>query len=312
MTTSKKKKEHSDVPLFVFGDTLKRTDHAYLSDNIIPLDDAKAVLKSTPKFEMLFAIGDNYWNGSGWQKNECSFEIELPSENGNNANCWLSVKDTNVYTNYVDDLEGYLIKIPSNIILTGKIKLSIKPAKNTSSLYSNIRNFKLTYQTPNKESITGLEDKKTDKLYSQIINQNNIKELDTIDLKLCSNTDNELSLASVLYKHSTYNTYVYLTSLFRYSNDDSILPEEYLLDSLFTQYSTPAINISVECDNIIPLYSKVIDGNFNNKIFSIESIEYNLYNATSRLNITEKKINQNLSYNSNIKEIPAKSRSKYQ
>ena len=225
-----------------------------------------------------FQIGNNYYNGSGWQSSECTFNVPVTFKNNQLANTYVSCNDTNNFLYNLDKLNGYLINVDK--ILIGKIKLTMYnpindylsllfPNLNTRSFF--IKNIELQCQKKGKSNLIGNATKKEDTIYSNVVNEVYINECDDIELKITTKNDSELSYSKVIYNNA------FLDTIDNRITNSSEKLEKVLIQRVINQYSNPKIKLEQSLknySNIMP-YSIITNDKFNKSFITInEEIDY--------------------------------------
>lgn len=236
-----------------------------------------------------FQIGNNYYNGSGWQSSECTFNVPVTFKNNQLANTYVSCNDTNNFLYNLDKLNGYLINVDK--ILIGSIKLTMYnpindylsllfPNLNTRSFF--IKNIELQCQKKGKSNLIGNATKKEDTIYSNVVNDDYINECDDIELKITTKNDSELSYSKVIYNNA------FLDVIDNRITNGSEKPEKVIIQRVINQYSNPKIKLeqSLKNDSNIMPFSIISNDKFNKSFLPInEEIDYRM--NTNNLTLIE-------------------------
>ena len=233
-------------------------------------------------------VGNKYFNGTNWVNTDTRFTLPITVKKGNQINeTYLSVDNTNTFTTGVENLDGFIVKAPTEIQM-GILELTIYTfdaigLKYTGTIldrFLRYRNIQFSYGIPNEQSIYGDwvdKNSKNDVLYENIIEGGYIDEADEIDLKICTNVDGKLALSSVISGTNFLET---ITSDV-FGTD---VAENILLDRVIDLFETPRFIIDPTLNNNLKPYS-VMDEPHLNKVFMVaggeedvkmESCTYNL------------------------------------
>ncbi|KAA5415996.1 hypothetical protein [Bacteroides cellulosilyticus] len=194
-------------------------------------------------------IGDKYWNGSKWVKEETRFIIRCGGYN--KSKIWYSWNnfENNVKYSMNIDSEGYAIPIRKEDHLLGKIELTVlRPMPNNYGeggkikrypYYTFMRNLKLQLYkgTPEIEK----EDNSSDRTYENVLNENYINELDEIEFKISSYNEDGACYSKVMLGNDYLKDNLYNSIL-----DDTIRPEEMMITRCINHYSTTRIKLTQE------------------------------------------------------------------
>lgn len=144
-----------------------------------------------------------------------------------------------------------------------------------------IKNFTLDLVTENNEYISN-DDSNTE--YSNVINDDYVKELSDITFKICTWDNKQPNYSCVIYSDGTTSNYLD-TTVHRVFNKQ-LRQEEHLIERIVNQYSTPSVIFDFSLYNEYLPYSKV---SYMNKIFIIDGCTTNWYDNTSSIKLIEKK-----------------------
>lgn len=145
----------------------------------------------------------------------------------------------------------------------------------------------------------------TDTVYTNVINNDYVNELNEISWKICTYDNKKPSLSVVAYKDKN-NTYQYIDKTYSeatkdgeigWENSDIDAPqygqlkqEEHMIYRLYNQYSQPSINLNftINLQDITP-WSKMREKFMNGKDFIIDEFSIDYENASTNLSLIEKK-----------------------
>jgi hypothetical protein len=238
-------------------------------------------------------IGDRYYNGDSWVTSNARFSMPITVKKGEQMNeRYLAIDNTNTFETGLGDLDGYIIKAPSDILL-GLCELTIYDFADSIKVdpfqtflldqYNRFKNIRVDYGIPDEKSIYGDwvdKDSRNDLLYENVIEGGYIEAADDINLKICTNPDGKLALSSILEGNnflSKVRTDVFGTGI----------AEEILLQRVVSLYSKPRFNINPILANTAKPYSKFTEPHLNKQFLvaggeedvKMETMQYNLIEA---------------------------------
>lgn len=228
-------------------------------------------------------IGDYYYNGSTWTKTVSSFNIltDLQAERQHFTFDWLSAKNTNTYMNQVEDLSGTIIDFDRTLM--GDLQMTLYVPQQKQDRYVHRYVFIKDIEI-NSQRVGILSDKKSDTLYTNVINEGYINELEDIELKLTSENESNLSFSKIVINNEVLDT---INNKITASNEK---PEKILISRIINQYSKPKIKVNQILTPDVTPYQIITDNNLTGKKFIVtnENIDY-MYNED---NITLIETNQ--------------------
>lgn len=235
-------------------------------------------------------IGDKSYNGSSWVTSSEKFPMPITVKKGDQMNeKYLSLDNTNTFNTGLGDMEGYLIKAPTEILI-GKCELTIYDFEDSRLVdpfqtflldqYNRFKGIKLDYGIPNEQSIYGDwvdKDSKNDIVYENEISDDYVEEADDIELKICTNPDGKLALSSVMKGNA------FLTEV-THPVYGTGKPETLILLKMTDIYGSPRFAISPTLKNDAKPYSVYIEPHLNRvymvaggeEDIKMESCTYNL------------------------------------
>lgn len=217
-------------------------------------------------------------------------------------NSWKKLTNNVSYKqNLVDAEDGVLITLPTDKVLYGKMTLDIyspmelggyacyrtdKPKEHSYVRYCHLKDLAFTY-TYNKKykNIFSEEEYDPDILYSNVIDDANVNEMDDITLKVNTYSTNATSYSYVLKQ--TGEGYDYVDSLTNkhYGSDKKM--EESIIQKYVDHYHKPRfIYTNTLNDKDIKPYT-IIHEDAINKDLVVDSVSYNLANNTATVTTTE-------------------------
>lgn len=190
--------------------------------------------------------GNYYWDTNSEEVAEYSNNLEMDWEDEAMKGSGKASKFNDTYSlitsrelgDGFDGMDGFIIKLPEDRILSGELELVIfapdivmEYAKSPSSI--TLTDFSFTYQDKKKEG----DD--SDRIYENIVNENYINELDKIEFKI-SSYNNDGSCHSKVLLGKNYledNLYCGITG-------GNIRPEELLIRRIIDHYSATKIKLT--------------------------------------------------------------------
>lgn len=223
------------------------------------------------KMYLQLKIGDYYYNGNNWVKEDVHFSIDFDNpdrsfEKGN----YIKVKNTKTIDMPYNGMEGYIIPI-ENVAPIGSPELYITGFfARGSGIYDRDRNMedcfikdiKINYQK--KDEKIWESDDNSDRYYENIVNENYINELDEIEFKISSYNNDGACYSKVMIGNN------YLTdNLYSAIEEKLIRPEEQLIRRIISRYSDTHIKLTQEIQETAKLtpITKLSDNFMVSKIF---------------------------------------------
>lgn len=197
--------------------------------------------------ELMFRVGENYWDGSEWVKTPTWFVVNMGNDEGTDegAGQIISTKTLDMPYNGAD---GYVI--PINQPLSGQTELSIHAVRNNGG-YDRLYLAGLTVDYYKDDRIT---EKDTDEnKYSSNVGRGYDKE-STVELAIATNNNNPAAY-SILFNSPWAASESSAESLY-FVGEGMKRPEEYLLSNLKRIYGriTEKLTLQMEReDSVTPL-----------------------------------------------------------
>lgn len=224
-------------------------------------------------------IGDKYWNGTSWQRSECTFKLSFHDKDAAGGEetfsyfKWLEVVPNSNLDQYNVGKDGYAIPISSTDALTGKFEIEFYTPQ--SFKYSQDRvvlgdlttgeevkemrtcnNFfvkNLSVQYVYKDSRHWADDKEVedDIVYENIVNEEYATEMEELDLKINSwYKDKPISKSYILNENKLPVVKI------RHGNTD-YTQEEWLIEKYYRHYSDPKkiLNLNYKSLDVNPVNS---------------------------------------------------------
>lgn len=219
---------------------------------------------TTWQLKLKLRIGSHYYNGTTWTTTDSTFNAAIEiAEDEKKYGRFIPVKDTNDYTLGIGNLSGYIINPPSQSI-SGGLELTIyalwptdfdqSPSSDYGVKFTFMRDIRLEYAVQDLDGIYDFTQKeREDVIYESDISADYTDQADDIDLKICTNVDDKLSLSSVMVG-GTFMENATISSL-----SFTGIPEEGLIERASQVYGSPRLNITPTLTNTLTPYSVVTE-----------------------------------------------------
>ena len=189
--------------------------------------------------------------------------------------------------NLYDSTDGVAIKLPDDKILCGKIRFELSTpnhlgkypmyrtdggchpctAFHISDFTFKYTNNKVTYDIFNN----AVDD--SDVVYSNVINDNNVTEMDDIELLINSNAKNISSYSNCATKSG--DKFDYLKTVYSPLHDKNVLPEQILIDKFYTHYKAPKFRYSNNLNRGFSILSRIYENSLKREMVVDQmSIDY--------------------------------------
>lgn len=257
--------------------------------------------------------GSNWWNGTDWQTTECTFNLPLYS--AQERKHYIG-KDFNVRNNimWYDGLEsstGRKIPFSYGMGQIANLKFTMyapkTPNKSYRLDYIFIKNFSIKVETSKNyyaydngkfsdfiyaDELKNEYTNDTNIIYENVVDASYIEEMDEIKNKITTFAKEQVANSTVAFTitDSTANLFYAKTIQVESLGNDIMKEEEYTINRLAEQYSTPSLILDVSLKDDIPMFSlinnTIID---SNKMFIINSKSIDLGQGITTYNLIEKK-----------------------
>lgn len=254
-----------------------------------------------PKFAVVLSIGDYYYyegNGlpSGWSKGKRestiggiyeSFMLQFDKNAVLEGNFVKNIGNKTLEMPY-DGLDGKIIELPlsaSDTIPSGKLKIEIySPVMLRASIYAIKGYFIKDFKIGHKKTTLSKAEKNSDRIYENVVNDKYINECDSIELKINSYNNDDISFSKVLLsgKYLTDNLYCKIANKL-------IRPEEQLIRRIINQYSATKIKLKqvlIYSDAITPV-TRLSDNYTVNRVYMVSGGEIDYAGDKFDLNMIE-------------------------
>ena len=204
--------------------------------------------------------GDYWYNGTTWTTNSNnSFKLYTDITRKNVVGEWFNARNTNDFTQGVNDLEGTIINFDRTIV--GDLELVLyNPKFETAVTYFFLKDITIDSQKINYSTVAKDNDKEDTK-YENVVNGDYINALDDIEFKITSKNDSELSFSKAITGSSI------LDKLANTIYNSSDKPEKLLIQRIINQYQQPKIKLTQIVKPIIFPYSIITDSYLSGKKF---------------------------------------------
>ncbi|MBG9215671.1 hypothetical protein AAH102_12865 [Bacteroides fragilis] len=211
------------------------------------------------------SIGEDYFDGSDWVKDSSAyFDIEFLLKDYT-GDSFISNVNTKKLSMPYDGLEGRVIPLPEDRILTGAIKFCLyeltENYKHTNTggkdeIHNTandgygyyIKDLKMNYKL--RDDLSELSDN-SDRTYENVINEDYINELDEIEFKISSYNNDGACYSKVMLGDN------YLTdNLYSSIEQKLVRPEEHLIRRIINQYGytkTKLTQVLIDDEVITPI-----------------------------------------------------------
>lgn len=303
--------------LLISGSFLFHSMDSYeypIQSDVVDIDQGRKTFNTRQYYlKAKLQVGNKFWTGNGWIEREQSFNIDNKKDEGTDG--WnrydhIMFKDQK-FVNTVSwrigtNKTGYLIEMPDDVLIYGMPKLTIyKPMDfegQTSAYPSNfvaLKDFKL-------EAIVGDptfgNNQDTDTVYTNVIDEDFVNELDEIKFKINTWNDKSPNFSCVGYKNGT--TYTYLDTVYNNAlklkqqgtqrfdgtvSDGSMRFEEQLIFRIANQYATPSIKLELNLRNNNKMYGRYQDTTLYGRFFIADAINTDYKMNAQTVKLIEKK-----------------------
>lgn len=195
---------------------------------------------------------------------------------------WTNIKNTISWTTGLD-ATGLGIPISQADNLSGKVDFILYTPQMIHHSYRVdsvwLRDLRLDVKT--KEVWN-----ETDTLYTNVINESFVNELDNIELKITSYDNKDMSYSCVAQNNSEIKKY--FNSFYNEGLSKTLRPEHLLCYRYVNQYSTASKILELTLTDDIKPYSMFIETNLDN-IFVVDSYSIDYEAETGEIRLVEKK-----------------------
>ena len=195
-------------------------------------DDYFDALTNCITFTLLLRIGDKYWNGTRWQTGKCTFEVS--TEDVKTAGVFVALRTNKTLDMPYNDLEGYVAEITE--MMQGELYFSIQDVNRNCA----IKDLKLQFQVKDDyTTVEGAESDGGDRIYSNVVNEVFINEMETIEEKISSYNRDGLCFGKVFLNGDYIRGNIY-----QGVTRQQVRPENFLLRRVINQYEVAKTKLS--------------------------------------------------------------------
>lgn len=200
--------------------------------------------------------------------------------------------------NLYDSTDGVAIKLPDDKILCGKIHFELGtpnhlggyPMYRTDGGCSpcnafHISDFTFKY-TNNKVTYNVFNDTMDDSdvVYSNVINDNNVTEMDDMELLINSNAKNISSYSNCATKSG--DKFDYLKTVYNPLHDKDVLPEQILIDKLYTHHKVPRFRYSNNLNRGFSILSRIYENSLKKEMV-VDQMNIDYANESCNVSLIE-------------------------
>lgn len=204
------------------------------------------------KMYFILKIGDYYYNGTNWVREESQFDITFdnPDRNFEKGN-YIKVKNTKTIDMPYNGMEGHIIPIDSvspigspELYITGFFaRGSGRYDYNKYQYGCYVKDIDVKYQK--KDENVWESDDNSDRYYENVLNEDYINELDEIEFQISSYNNDGACYSKVMIgdKYLEDNLYSVI-------EEKLIRPEEQLIRRIINRYSDTHIKLTQEIQEV--------------------------------------------------------------
>ncbi len=257
--------------------------------------------------------GTSWFNGTNWQTSECTFE--LPFYSATDRKHYIG-KDFNVRNNIIwyDGLEsttGRKILLNTGMSNLANLTFTIYAPENVNTDYRLdnifIKDFSIKVETTKNtfnwtdgtitdfiyaDELKNTNTNDTNVLYENVIDEGYVEEMDEIKNKITTFAKEQVANSTVAFSiNDTTNSLFYATTIDVESlGNEKMKEEEYTINRLVEQYSTPSLILDISLKDDLSMYSLVKNNIIDSsKSFIINSKSVDLGQGITTYNLIEKK-----------------------
>jgi hypothetical protein len=236
----------------------------------------KNIYKAGAKVTLTFIlkIGDTYYNGTTWASTPSTFTVQ--TEELKEAGTFAALKNTKVLSMPYNDLSGYVIETQGT--LKGELYVELVDV----DMNCAIKDFGMKFQLKDNYVPT---DNASDRIYTNVVNEAYINELDEIEEKISSYNHDGLCYSKVLLGNDFITD-----NLYEGLNQVLTRPEDLLIRRIINQYSEPKIKLTqvLLYDSSLKPIDKLTDNFQGSKKFIITGREIKYRSETMSIQMIEK------------------------
>ena len=262
--------------------------------------------------------GDKYWDGDKWGTTSKTFKIPYMRDDasGDDRRADATMFDNITFVNTVSwrigtSEKGYVIPVPTDELMTGIPKITVyKPydpnyhsTRTGSNEGQHYKHAAVFLKDFNMKAIIGdptySDVNKTDTIFTNVIDNNHVQELDEIKFKICTHDNKNPNYSAVGYKNG--NTYTFLQKIYNSAmtnngvvspdgttSSGSLSAEEWLIYRLTHQYSQPKVRLTLELKQRFAPYSIMTDHWIAGKYMIVDSQSTDFRTGQTTIVLVEK------------------------
>lgn len=196
--------------------------------------------KSYIKFQV--RIGNHYWSGSSWVTSASTFDVEMEATEGSPDR---RVKNTKTLEMPYEGITGYIIPLPDNSPLLGKLEITMYAIPWTINVVDGVdktvygimfKNLNISYKR--KEGIID-EGEDGDRVYENVVNESYMSELDEIEFGISSYNEDGATYSKALLGSDFLTSNLYSSVMGK-----QIRPEESMITRIINRYKATKIRLT--------------------------------------------------------------------
>lgn len=257
--------------------------------------------------------GSSWYNGTGWQTTECIFD--LPFYSAKDRDHYIG-KDFDVRNNimWYDGIEsstGRKIQLDTGMSNLANLKFTMyaptTPNTDYRLDYIFIKDFSIKVETSKNsynysggnisdftyaDELSNDNTKDTNVVYENVIDEDYTEEMSSIKNKITTFTKEQVANSTVAFSinDTTENLFYAKTVQIESLSNEIMKEEEYTVNRLVEQYSTPSLILDINLWDNLPMYSLISNSIIDSeKMFVINSKSIDLRQGITTYNLIEKK-----------------------
>ena len=252
---------------------------------LIQLDKNRAISLEDQKnrYSQLIAslkVGNKYWNGKVWSTSFSYFNLPLEdNETGNQK-----VKANRDLRQQPYNAQGYIVDVESRgdyMQGIGDLEFCLYSTGVDNSGGYILENFSISYEQETVQD--SFEKDEQDRIYTNVVNEGFINELDNIEMKISTHNKDGICLSKLVLNNEYLKDNLYCSLL-----DEDVRLEELLIRRIRGQYARPKYKLSEELNFIdLPLLPVLSDKNMVNSRFIIGGGSLNYTMDSMELDLIE-------------------------
>lgn len=251
--------------------------------------------------------GNLYWNGDSWTTTDTTFKIPYMKETSSkkerraDATMFKDLKFVNTVNWRIGtDEQGYLITLPKDGVISGLPKLTVykpfnpnyhssKSGDNKGQYYKHhcvfLKDFrfKAIIGDPTFSNVN-----ESDTVYTNVINNTYVNELDDIKFKICTWDNKKPNYSSVAFIDNN-GQMKFLNKTYNRATKDFGRQEEHLIQRIYNQYNKPSVILQLPLRNDNYIYGLYKDTTINDRDFIVDYINRDYKNNSVDIKLIEKK-----------------------